>query len=187
MKKNIITLFFILFQFYGKTQSNTKYTVSQYYYDTCQYLQQFAGEWRYTNGNDTIRFYFRVHKDSSENQKFVMSRLWGWHEYKKGNTIIESNYQNRFVALPYFSDTILNFNRSITLIGAVACTPMLDSLVGSIIDISQSRELHRVNATILTNNNIMTMNWKQMFMEWHGAFTGSFGMTLPKEFVLTKQ
>lgn len=169
-------------------QSNTaKHTLSLYDYDTCQYLQQFAGEWKYINGNDTIKFYFRVHKDSSETLKYISTRLFGWVEYKKGNNIVESNYQNRWDAIPYFADTVTLCNYSILLGSRIQCNPLIDTLGGTIIDLSQSREMHVVKTIINRNSSVMTMTWKQNHSDGYGVFTGARGMTLPKEFILTKQ
>lgn len=182
-------LILLTFSLKSKAQSTaTRYSQSPYYYDTCQYLQQFAGEWRYVNGNDTIKFYFRLHKDSSESMKFVMIRLLGWIEYKQGNVIVESNYQNRFNVLPYFIDTVTNNTHSISLIGSVPiCNSSIDTLVGSIIDLAQNKELHIVKAIINTSGGSITMNWKQKHRDGFGFLTGATGMTLPKEFILTKQ
>jgi hypothetical protein len=189
MKKITIIITLLILYSAGSAQTNTsKYSLSQYYYDTCQYLQQFAGEWRYVNGNDTIKVYFRVHKDSSESMKFVMTRLLGWIEYKQGNVIVESNYQNRFDVLPYFVDTVANTTHSISLIGSVPiCNSSIDTLVGSIIDFAQNKELHIVKAVINTSGSTITMNWKQKHRDGFGFLTGATGMTLPKEFILTKQ
>jgi hypothetical protein len=38
-------------------------TRAQVEYDTCQNIHRFEGEWRYTNGSDTIRVYLRVHRE----------------------------------------------------------------------------------------------------------------------------
>lgn len=189
MKKIILIFIVLISHNVSKAQNGSaRYSYSPYHYDTCQYLQQFAGEWRYINGNDTIRFYFRVHKDSTEQQKAVITQLYGWHEYKQGNNIIESDYSQRFTSLPYFVDTVIAIKYSITLMGsAIPCTTAMDTLSGTIIDFSQNREMHMVKAVINVSGGIMTMNWKQRHRDGFGFLTGATGMTLPKEFILTKQ
>ena len=89
MKKLIFFFVFLTIVFVTKAQ-----TVK---YDTCSNLHQYEGEWRYVNGQDTIRFYLRAHRTIDPD--FISDALWGWLEYKKGNTIIESDYQHRFMNL----------------------------------------------------------------------------------------
>jgi hypothetical protein len=152
-------------------------------YDTsCPYLSRYAGEWMSVTGTDTIRIYLRVHKSYSENFNLVKTRIWGWHEYKQGNNIVESNYQHRFMNLPYYDDSIRRHEFSIFL-QLKWCDLALNTLVGTIADYSQASELKVVNA-IITGT---TMTWKQRHGEGYGVFTGAYGMTLPKEFVLVKQ
>jgi hypothetical protein len=151
-------------------------------YDTCQYLNRYAGEWMYANGQDTIRIFLRPHRSFSPNFNWINERLWGWHEYKRGATVVESNYQYRNMYLSYARDSISVSKYSI-LISPRECDPVHNTLTGLIRDYSQSGELKVVNAIVSGT----TMTWKQRHGEGFGAFTGAYGMTLPKEFVLVKQ
>lgn len=89
MKKIFLILIVTFLSIQGMAQNN--YTT----YDTCQYLSQYQGEWRYTNNQDTIRIYFRAHRDYSSALNSIGDYLYGWLEYKSGNTIIESTYDHR--------------------------------------------------------------------------------------------
>lgn len=147
-------------------------------YDTCQLLKQFEGVWQYSNGIDTINLYLRLHRDPYLH--YVNDRLWGWHEYKQGNNVIESNYQLRFMSLP--ASSVDSFSCRLSL---QYCLINSDTLRGSITDYNQAKELHQVTAIV--NPARTQMIWTQKHSEWYGAFTGATGMTLPKRFVLTKQ
>jgi hypothetical protein len=153
-------------------------------YDTCQYLNRYAGEWLYANGQDTIRICLRPHRSFSPDFNWINDRLWGWHEYKRGNVIVESNYQYRNMYLPYtrVSDSISVSKYSI-LISLPECDPVHNTLTGLIRDYSQSGELKVVTAVVTGS----TMVWKQRHGEGYGVFTGAYGMTLPTAFVLIKQ
>jgi hypothetical protein len=174
-------IFLILWLFVGlETQAQPATTD----YDTCQYLNRYAGEWMHTNGQDTIRIYLRLHRSFSPDFGWVKDGLWGWHEYKRGNTIIESNYQFRNIYLPYIwlEDSISSSKYSV-LLSLNECDPAGSMLSGLIVDLSQADEPKVVNAVVSGT----TMTWKQRHGEGYGAFTGAYGMTLPKEFVLVKQ
>ena len=174
--KNIITItILILISSRATAQATT--------YDTCNSLQQYQGEWRYINGQDTIRIYLRAHRSINQHFNYVTDALWGWHEYKSGNTIIESNYQYRFINLPYDIDTLSIYLSSIQLGPSRDCN--IIKLTGDIWDYHQNNEFHLVTATLSNNNTVMT--WKQERGECFGVFTGRPGMTLPKNFVLIKQ
>jgi hypothetical protein len=154
-------------------------------YDTCRYLKQYEGEWQYVNGIDTIRVYLRFHRDYSASLGFISDNLYGWHEYKKGNQVIESKYQYRFMQLPYHYDSVDNTNFcSIGLIMA-RCNNDSPKLRGSIFDYLQAKEMKTVTASLDPTRTIMT--WKQEHAEGYGWFTGAYGMTLPRQFVLKKQ
>jgi hypothetical protein len=153
-------------------------------YDTCQYTAQYAGEWRYVNGNDTIRITLRYKRDYTMTFNNLADKLYGWVEYKQGNTIIESTYQNRFMNLPYDSDSEPP-NLTSIMLSHYKCYANSFVLEGSIIDYHQAKESHKVTATVNSTNTQMT--WRQDFNEWHGAITGAHGMTLPREFILTRQ
>jgi hypothetical protein len=153
-------------------------------YDTCQYLNRYAGEWLYANGQDTIRIYLRANRSFSPSFNNTVDELWGWHEYKRGTLIIESNYQYRNIYLPY---TWVNDSVSVTkysiLLSLNECDPVRNIFSGLIIDLSQAGERKVVTAVVTGS----TMVWKQRHGEGYGVFTGAYGMTLPTAFVLIKQ
>jgi hypothetical protein len=155
-------------------------------YDTCQTLNQYQGEWRYAIGQDTIRIYLRYHRNYSPSFNHVSDNLYGWLEYKTGNTIIESTYQNKNMTLPYDYDTD-SMNVSLWSIGLSLeqCSTNCSVLTGTIFDHLQADEIHMVTAILdVTRTGIL---WKQTHSEGYGFGTGATGMTLPREFVLIKQ
>jgi hypothetical protein len=177
--KSIMVLIVLVFAANeGKAQNSTTR------YDTCQYTAQYAGEWRYINGNDTIRITLRPVRDYSSKFNNMIDNLYGWIEYKQGNVIIESTYSNRFMNLPFQADSRLTNTTSISL-QMYKCCASCFVMEGTIIDYHQAKEIHKVTATVNSTNTQMT--WKQDFNEWHGAITGAYGMTLPREFILTRQ
>jgi hypothetical protein len=155
-------------------------------YDTCQYLKQYTGEWISINGNDTIRIYLRTHRDYNPSNNLISDNIYGWHEYKRGNTIIESNYQYRFMILPYnyFSDSI-TIEQSSILMSPQACHPDSVKIMGSITDYLQAKQMKIVTATLDPTRTIMT--WKQEHSTGYGSLNGAYGMTLPRQFILKKQ
>lgn len=181
MKSTQIIIGIIILAF-GSTNAN-----AQTAYDTCNKLQPYEGEWRYTNGQDTIRIYLKAARVSftyPDNSNTVRDDLYGWHEYKKGNIVVESNYQNRFTPIPYNYDDIQVGFSSISLVLS-HCDTSTHKLIGSIDDITEIDEYHTVTA-ILSNNNTV-MSWKLVHREGYGFPGGHKGMTLPKTFVLIKQ
>jgi hypothetical protein len=154
-------------------------------YDTCRYLKQYEGEWRYENGIDTIRIYLRFHRDSSASFGSISDNLYGWHEYKKGNQIVESKYHNRFIPLPYNYDGSNSTDRRSIRLSLPFCNNDSLKLTGTIIDSLQAKEMKIVTATLDPTSTIMT--WKQEHAEGYGWFTGAYGMTLPRQFILKKQ
>lgn len=156
-------------------------------HDTCRYLQQLAGEWRYTNGNDTIRICLRYARYLNTSFNTMDDVLFGWHEYKQGNTVIESIYQNRFMNMSR-PDTFSNNSVSIGItMGSEPeyCNDTIKKAYGVITDYSQAKEPKYITVTLNATGTIMT--WKQRDAEGYGQFTGATGMTLPREFILTKQ
>jgi hypothetical protein len=175
--KALLSVFFFFFTLCAAAQN------SETRYDTCQRLQHHQGEWQYVNGMDTIKIYLRYHRSYSPSFNSLSDNLIGWHEYKKGSAVIESNYQHRFMTLPYNYDE-LNTNYYSLVISLKVCSTE-DFLIGTIRDITQAGELKTIVGNL--NSTKTHINWKQSHMEGYGAFTGAYGMTLPKEFVLTKQ
>jgi hypothetical protein len=178
MKKIILVICICSISFSIKAQNATTN------YDTCQFTAQFAGQWMYTNILDTIRITLRHKRDYSQDFNHLADNMHGWIEYKRGNTIIESTYQFRYMELPFLADTRISDHTSI-LCRLYTCSANNRTLEGSIIDYSQLQEIHNIKATINATNTQMI--WKQSFAEWNGAISGAHGMTLPREFTLTRQ
>lgn len=180
MKKLIITI--LIFQLALNSHAQNSATR----YDTCQTLSQYQGEWRYTNAQDTIRIYLRAHRDYSPSFNSVTDNLYGWLEYKSGNTIIESTWQNKNMTLPYNYDAdSMNINLWSIGLKLKECSSTCSELTGTIFDHLQSNEIHIVKAILNTNRTAIL--WKQTHREGYGFSTGATGMTLPREFLLIKQ
>ena len=183
MKKSILVFLFFLFNVKSFGQSTTEY-------DTCNYLQQFEGEWKYANGTDTLKVYLRFHRrtfTTETERTLIKDCLIGWHEYKQGNKIIESDYQYRFIALPTnISDiydkysVMINFNIVLN-----PCSKNAKKLHGVIKDYLQANQDKEVFAALNETNTRMTC--KLWHGEWFGHGNGMVGMTLPSNFVLVKQ
>lgn len=154
-------------------------------FDTCQYIHLFAGEWMYANGNDTIRVFLRPQRNIYTEHNSLEDRIFGWHEYKQGNTTVESIYQNRFMTISNV-DTISKNSFSIGLKSTgTHCSPSLISASGSIRDYLQANETKIVTITLDASGTIMT--WNQRDREGYGFLTGATGMTLPRQFTLIKK
>ena len=157
-------------------------------YDTCHYLSQYAGEWVYATNSDTIKIYLRFKRNFSANAGYVCDNLYGWHEYRHNGVIVESDYANRFMDLPYNYDSIIPNRPKIALLNYDCILANSNKFEGSIRDISQADERHEVKAEVITGaGGEQYMLWKQNFIEFHGAWTGAYGMTLPRQFTLIKQ
>lgn len=183
MKKLIIILIAIIFSLNVKSQATTN-TENDY----CSYLQQFEGEWKWVNGNQTITIYLRFHRKSTTHGSLLFNQdcLIGWHEYKIDNVTIESDYQNRFVTLPANFDNFTNYSIFLNFAKRLNnCSANSRKLGGSITDYNQANENKIVFATIDLAGT--TMTWTQKHGEWFGHRSGAYGMTLPTTFILTKQ
>lgn len=176
MKKTLIVIILICISIITKSQTTTYYL--------CPALQAFNGEWRYVNGQDTIRIYLRYHEFTSNNPTpNTRGSLFGWHEYKRGNTVIESDYTNRFMTLATdFYNIGLN-SYSILLSSNAACDTSTHRLRGQIKDLLQTRESKPV--TIQFNAAKTEIQWHQR--QGYGIFSPASPMTLPPDFVLIKQ
>lgn len=150
----------------------------------CPAINSFTGEWLYSNGQDTIRIYLRANDYTVSQSGNIISNLLGWHEYKKGNTIVESNYNNRFMTLPTSSNNEVPRSYSIFLL-MPQCDNSKHKLIGKIDDITQCYEPKVVTIQFNTSQNQLI--WKQRQPTGFGFATGCKGMTLPGEFILTKQ
>lgn len=184
MKKIIIAIISILLSTNALAQNNQTES------DTCSALQVHQGEWLYANGQDTIRIYLRYHRSYDSEFNFFNDRLWGWHEYKRGNQVIQSNYQHRFMPLTYI-DSMDFYKSSIWL----RFNPTDDNpsnergLFGSITDSAFDYNTHGVLTTITNTAGVIQMQWKQFYNERGGGNFNStpFTMTLPFTFTLIKQ
>jgi hypothetical protein len=157
-------------------------------FDTCQLANQFNGEWMYSNGNDTIRIYLRAQRNFYSESHSFDDRIFGWHEFKQGNVIVESIYSNRFMQLtPTVVDTITKDSFSIWLKmgNGVDCNSNPLKAFGALTDYLQAKETKQVTATL--NSSGTEMTWRQTHSEGYGVFTGATGMTLPSEFILIRQ
>lgn len=184
--KTMKTIFFLLslsFSVCVHAQTNAN-TQPAFTYDTCSYLQACEGEWMYANGQDTIRVYLRAQRSRSLDFRYISDNLWGWHEYKRGITVVESSYRNRFAPLPYDRDSRPDGFESIFL-RTDSCYTGFTFLGGGITDLSQCNERMQVKATL--NSSRTTMTWRQSHSDGYGFISGCYGMTLPRQFVLQKQ
>ena len=161
--KNIIIITLIFLSNSIKAQSSI-----------CPTLNSFVGEWRYVNGQDTIRIYLRtgdytILTDGVRNTSIAM--LFGWHEFKSGNTIIESNYTNGNMTLPttYTGNHDLGF--------------MMYCSFGNAYRLTKNEAYKE----IIFNSAQTQLTWSQRSRTGFGFGTGCYGMTLPRNFVLTKQ
>lgn len=174
MKNIIIAIILTGFAFNAKAQSTI-----------CPSINAFAGEWRYVNGQDTLKIYLRPSDYTvlGVGSPTPIAKLWGWHEYKKGNTVIESNYSNRFIALPANSqNNTVDYSVSLQM---PECDDNRQKLIGYINDITQCMELKSV--AIIFNAAKTQLTWLQRHSEGFGYISGCKGMTLPGNLVLTKQ
>ncbi len=160
-------------------------------YYLCPTLQQYEGEYKYVNGTDELKVYLRYHRELREgaplglNYDDIQDMLFGWIEYKSDGVIIESNYQNRYMFLPYQRNLISRTSFSISLSYDYQTGCGSSFLDGAIIDYGHSAQTKSVYVEV--QNNGLTLVWKQYHRTGYGAFNGDYGMTLPAEFVLTRQ
>jgi hypothetical protein len=160
-------------------------------YDTCNYLSSFQGMWIYANGNDTIRIYLKKVRSEyimSPTRRSISDRLLGWHEYKSGSNIIQSDFQYRNMLIP-FNFILSNYDNYSIIMGfdklQCGCGNNSRKFRGLFTDYNKASETNDINVTINPARTVMT--FKQANAEWFGAWTGLTGMTLPVQFDLTKQ
>lgn len=196
MKK--LTLYFLLISIFFSIQGNTQVTRPPYF-DTCQYLQSFQGEWMNVNGSDTIRIYLRFHRNfysDPETYNSTMDELWGWIQYKQGNNIIMSDYDNRFATLPYNVEDVTPGLRSIILspgkgghqvvpVGYEPCTNPIINIRGSITDRLRCNSSKSISAIVNPQGTEMSWNIVQPTALLDSAWCA--GYTLPQNFILVKQ
>ncbi len=152
-------------------------------YDTCQYLKQYEGTWMSAVGLDTIRIYLRYNRTWEPYFNTVLDRLWGWHEFKQGHKVVESNYSRRFMTIP-FDESGVSLDASSIIISLKFCEKTASgNYLSGIIRDSSASEVYMVKATLYKTKTVM--KWKQDRSEFFG--TDSLHMTLPSRFVLIKQ
>ncbi len=179
MKKVILGIILITIHSNLKAQTYTPVI------DTCSYLQQFTGEWKYVNGTDTIKVYLRYHRYHSTffGPNDYFDRLWGWYEYKQGNTVVMSNYQNRFTTLPQVVTESYTNSHSI-IMSMPDCADTTRKLIGQMDDLNHPTSTYRIVAELNPTKTQMVF--------WHTFTMGNFHnpdieKTLPQEFILIKQ
>ncbi len=184
MKKLLSILIVMVFLNVNATSQGTTTTEN----DFCSYLQQFEGEWKWVSGNQTITIYLRFHRKSTTHGSVLFNQdcLVGWHEYKINNTIIESDYQNRFITLPTDFDNFTTYSIFLNFAKRLNdCANNSRKLSGEIKDYNQANEFMDVSTTVDAAGT--TMTWVQKHQEWNGHQTGATGMTLPATITLVKQ
>lgn len=180
MKKLILKIIFLVF-----ISCSAKAQTGQVY--DCPYLQQYQGEWLYANEQDTVRIYLRKYRTHDIESNYISDRLYGWHEYKQGNTIIESNYQNRFETLPYNIGGPSNIypSASIYLSLIDGCQNNPYEMNGTIDDLTLGG-LWYSGIRVFIEPNRTTMTWK-LWPEHRMMVSDPHYMTLPSDIVLVKQ
>ena len=162
-------------------------------YDTCSALAQHQGEWRYTNGNDTIRIFLKYHRSySSMATGFVTDDLWGNLEYKHGNNIVFSDYANRNLSLPFIVDSLPLDRRTLFLRYDIS-DPTHHILHGILLYEFNGTQEYYVDAVLNPAGTQLT--WKQRFShtlrELSDIYIPSNQPTglnrMPSQFVLIKQ
>ena len=160
-------------------------------YDTCNRLNPLIGDWLYTNGTDTIKIYFRLHRGKYANgSKFVIDNLWGFLEYKQGNNIIVSDYDNRFINIPYLLDTF-SYRSTVRIRFSECGANNSNLLTGRLRYRFLGDQIYNVNAIL--NSTGTQMTWHQVFVDTERQLLttptnqpqGSNAM--PTDFVLIKQ
>jgi hypothetical protein len=180
--------FLVLVLFVKITTAQTTGMVTEY--DTCNHLRQYEGEWVYANGLDTIKIFLRFHRRQyvqSDRHRSITDYLVGWHMRKQGNLVIESNYQHRFIDLPFNLENFSSNYYSISLRFAErinTCGWNSRHLSGRIVDYNELKRLQAVKIELNSAKTIMT--WKQQHTDNYGG-PFSTAMTLPAEFNLVRQ
>ena len=162
-------------------------------YDTCSALMQHQGEWRYANGNDTIRFFLKYHRGYYATEpKFVIDALWGNLEFKHGNTIVFSDYANISLSIPFQMDTF-GLDRQTISIRYTRKDATHHKLTGTLLYPMNGLQEYHIEAIL--NNTGTQMTWRQKYSttvrenaDIHIPRNPPTGLDkMPDEFVLIKQ
>jgi hypothetical protein len=91
MKHILFIFLFNLFFLNSKAQNFP----AQGSYITNNTMGAFHGTWLWVSGMDTVKIYLITKKiHFTDNDGFDIDCIVGWHVYKRGNVVIESNYAN---------------------------------------------------------------------------------------------
>lgn len=136
-------------------------------------LSKFVGTWIWVNGTDTVKVVLK-----KENVLFSMINIRqdvivGYHEYKRGNVIIETN----------LADTNHVFNTKKTSILA-SNDNSNDTLTGTIQDITEKKLLNIILVLNVAQNQLVWQTNNTMGL-YNGTNRKKF--TLPRSIILTKQ
>ncbi len=145
-------------------------------------LTRFEGTWRWTSGTDTV--WLNMQKQKVHFSRIPCDRdlIVGWHKYKKGNTIIESNFQ--FIGVQYAPSTHLN----ISIFGGNDPTDNISLFDGTIKDISKNKTIDLTLTINAVQNQIV---WKSKDTDGTHISSPSKpfieGFTLPNLMTFIKQ
>jgi hypothetical protein len=160
----------------------SKNNIAQYItpgsYEINNTLSRFEGSWLWNNGTDTVWLNMQKQKVHFSDVPFDQDVLVGWHKYKKGNTIIESNYTN--IGIQYTPSTRLNSS----IFGSNAPATDSNLFEGTINDISKNKA---ISLTLTLNSAQNQLIWKTENIPGttYGNFDYSF--TLPTLMTFIKQ
>ena len=145
-------------------------------------LTRFEGNWRWTNGTDTVWLNMQKQKVHFERIPCDWDHIVGWHKYKKGNTVIESNFQ--YIGVQYGQSTHLN----ISIFGGNDPSVTPNFFEGTIKDISK---LKAIDLTLTLNAAQNELVWKTKDIDGTHISSPSKpfieGFTLPISMTFIKQ
>lgn len=148
-------------------------------YDTCIYLHRFEGEYKYVNGNDTVKIFLKYFRDYIEDYNVVTDRLYGWIDYKHGSTPIYSNYADRLKPLTYLYNT-KGANLGVFRLTLLRCEPTCQVLTGKMFEPNSGiKDMITLEPKLISNGSIL--EW------WQFRQYGGGNMILPNRFTLIKQ
>ena len=174
--KHILFLFlFTLYIVAGQAQN----VPAQGSYITNNTMGAFHGTWQWVSGIDTVKMYLITKKiHSTMNDGFDWDCLVGWHIYKRGNVIIESNYAG-----------INNIGMYSINCGNAVTDPNTRKVDGILKDLTKNKQGELTLTLNATGNQLI---WKLEVCQ--GAFiyvapqtAPPPGFTLPTNMVFTKQ
>ena len=140
------------------------------------YVTKFEGTWRWTSGNDTVTI--RLKKLKTQLSNYEEDILMGTHSYIKNGRLVESS-MNRF-------DSISSNNKKRTIFLWNDQSADTSKTKGYIRDISRNKD-GEIYLEYTLNGSTPQLIWQIKVAE--GAYYGSheYGLTLPREIILTKQ